>query len=163
MKKLLQEFIKRGRIEPSDSEGASPAFIMPKEEKGEWWLVVDYQALNRQTEHDLYSLPLIDTILQRQARKRIFTVFDINKSYHQMLLHEKSRASTLMSTPLSPMQCNVVPMGAKNGTAAFQRMIEDLLGPVRDCAHPFVDGIIIGSGTEDMSKDELIKAHDKDL
>ena len=57
----------------------------------------------------------------------------------------------------------MVAIGAKNGNAVFQRMMEDLLGPVRDCADPFVDDIIIGSGTEDLSEDELIKAHKKDL
>ena len=46
MKKLLAEFIERGRIEPSDSEWASPAFIVPKKEKGEWRLVIDYRGLN---------------------------------------------------------------------------------------------------------------------
>ena len=56
-----------------------------------------------------------------------------------------------------------MPMGAKNGNAAFQRMMEDLLGPVRDCADRFVDDIIIGSGTENMTEDELIEAHEKDL
>ena len=52
MKKLLAEFIERGWIESSDSEWASPAFIVPKKEKGEWRLVVDYRGLNEQTEHD---------------------------------------------------------------------------------------------------------------
>ena len=42
-------------------------------------------------------------------------------------------------------------------------MMEDLLGPVRDCADPFVDDIIIGSGTENMTEDELIEGHEKDL
>ena len=42
MKKLLAEFIERGWIEASDSEWASTAFIVPKKEKGEWRLVVDY-------------------------------------------------------------------------------------------------------------------------
>ena len=78
-----------------------------------------------------------------------------------MPLHEDSRACTAMSTQLGPMQWKAVLMGAKNGNAVFQRMIEDLLGPVRDCADPFVDHIIIGSGTEDMLEDELIKAHEK--
>ena len=77
MKKFLAEFIQRGWIEPSDSEWASPAFIVPKKEKGEWRLVVDYSALNEQTEHDSYSLPVIDTILQKQQKKRIFTVLDL--------------------------------------------------------------------------------------
>ena len=36
-------------------------------------------------------------------------------------------------------------------------------GLTRDCADPFVDDIIIGSGTEDMTEDELIEAHEKDL
>ena len=163
MKKLLAEFIERGWIEPSDSERASPAFIVPKKKKGEWRLVVDYGTLNEQTEHDSYSLPLIDTILQKQQKKRIFTVLDLKHGYHQMPLHPDSRPCTAMSTPLGPMQWKVVPMGAKNGNAAFQRMMEDLLGPVRHCADPFVDDIIMGSGTEDMTEDELIEAHEKDL
>ena len=163
MKKLLAEFIEWGWIEPSDSEWASPAFIVPKKEKGEWRLVVDYRGLNEQTEHDSYLLPLIDTILQKQQKKRIFTVLDLKHGYHQMPLHLDSRPCTAMLKPLATMQWKVVPMGAKNGNAAFQHMMEDLLGPVRDCADPFVDDIIIGSGTEDMTEDELIEAHEKDL
>ena len=163
MKKLLAEFIERGWIEPCDSEWASPAFIVPKEEKGEWRLVVDCRGLNEQTEHDLYSLPLIDTILQKQQNKRIFTVLDLKHGYHQMPPQPDSRLCTAMLAPLGPMQWKVVPMGAKNGNAAFQRMMEDLLGPVRGCAAPFVDDIINGSGTEDMTEDQLIEAHEKDL
>ena len=163
LKKLLAEFIERGWIEPSDSEWASPAFIVPKKEKGEWRLVVDYRGLNEQTEHDSYSLPLIETILQKQQKKRIFTVLDLKHGYHQMPLHPESRPCTAMSTPLGPMQWKVVPMGAKNGNGVFQRIMEDLLGPVRDCADLFVDDIIIGSGTEDMTQDEVIEAHEKDL
>ena len=163
MKKSFAEFIERGWIEPSDSEWASPAFMVPKKEKAEWTLVVEYRDLNGQTKHDSYSLPLIDTILQKQQKKRIFTVLDLKHSYHQMSLHPDSRPCTAMSTPVGPMQGKVVPMGAKNGNAAFQRMMEDLLGPVRDCADPFVDDIIIGSGTEDMTEDMLIEAHEKDL
>ena len=68
-----------------------------------------------------------------------------------------------MSTPLGPMQWKVVPMGAKNGNAAFQGMTEDLLGHVQDCADTFVDDKFIGSGREDMSEDELIKADGNDL
>ena len=152
MKKLFAEFIEQGWIEPSDSEWASPAFIVPKKEKGKWRLLVDYRGLKEQTEHDSYSLPLIDTILQKQQKKRIFTVLDLKHGYHQMPLHPDSRPCTAMSTLLGPMQWKVVPMGAKNGNAAF-----------RDCADPFVDDIIIGSGTEDMTEDELIGAHEKDL
>ena len=40
-------------------------FMVPRKEKGEWGLVVDSRGLNEQTEHDSYSLPLIDTILPK--------------------------------------------------------------------------------------------------
>ena len=96
MEKLLAEFIERGWMEPSDSQWASPAFIVPKKEKGEWRLVVDYRGLKEQTEHDSYSLPLIDTILQKQQKKRIFTVLDLKHGYHQMPLHPDSSPCTAM-------------------------------------------------------------------
>ena len=68
MKKLMAELLERGWIEPSDSEWASPAFVVPKKEKGKWRLVVYYRGLNEQTEHDSYSLPLIDTTLQNNKK-----------------------------------------------------------------------------------------------
>ena len=126
-------------------------------------MVVDYRGLSEQTEHDSYSLPLIDSILQKQQKKRILTVLDLKHRYHQMPQDEDSRPCTTMSTLLGPMQCKVVPMGAKNGNAAFQRMMQDLLQPVGYCPDPFVDDIIIGSGTRDMTNDELIERHEKDL
>ena len=90
-------------------------------------------------------------------------MLDPKHGYQQMPLHEDSRPLTVMSTLLGPMQWKVIPMGAKNGDAAFQRMMDDLLQPVRDCADPFVDDIIIGSGNEDMNGNELVEAHEKDL
>ena len=64
-------------------------------------------------------------------------MIDLKHGYHQMPLAEESRACTAMSTPLGPLQWKVMPMGVTNGNAAFQRMLENLLEPVRDCADPF--------------------------
>ena len=75
-------------MKPSDSEWASPAFIVPRKEKGEWRLVVDSPGLYEQTEHDLYYLPLIRSILQKQSGTCIFTVLQLKHGYYQMLLHE---------------------------------------------------------------------------
>ena len=107
--------------------------------------MVDYRGLNAQTQHDSYTLPLIEDMLQKQHRRRIFTVIDLKHGYHQMPLAEESRACTAMSTPLGPLQWKVMPMGVTNGNAAFQRMLENLLEPVRDCADPFVEDVIIAS------------------
>ena len=102
MEKILRDFIQRGWLEPCHSEWASPCFVVPKKVAGEWRLVVDYRGLNAQTQHDSYKLPLIEDMLQKQHRRRIFTVIDLKHGYHQMPLAEESRACTAMSTPLGP-------------------------------------------------------------
>ena len=163
MEKILRDFIERGWLEPCHSEWASPCFVVPKKVAGEWRLVVDYRGLNAQTQHDSYTLPLIEDMLQKQHRRRIFTVIDMKHGYHQMPLAEESRACTAMSTPLGPLQWKVMPMGVTNGNAAFQRMLESLLEPVRDCANPFVDNVIIASGDPSMSFEELLEAHERDV
>ena len=163
MKKILREFIERGWLEPCHSEWASPCFVPPKKVAGEWRLVVDYRGLNAQTQHDSYTLPLIEDMLQKQHRWRIFTVVDLKHGYHQMPLAEESRACTARSTPLGPLQWKVMPMGVTNGNAAFQPMLENLLEPVRDCADPFVDNVIIASGGASMSYDELLEAQKSDV
>ena len=91
IRKLLKEFGERGWMDRSDSEWACPAFIVAKEEKGEWRLAVDYGGLNEQTKHDSYSLPLTDTILQKQVQKRLLTVLYLKHGYHQMPLHDDCR------------------------------------------------------------------------
>ena len=104
MEKILRDFIERGWLEPCHSEWASPCFVVPKKVAGEWRLVVDYRGLNAQTQHDSYTLPLIEDMVQKQHRRRIFTVIDLKHGYHQMPLAEESCACTAMSTPLGPLQ-----------------------------------------------------------
>ena len=125
--------------------------------------MVDYRGLNAQTQHDSYTLPLIEDMLQKPHRRRIFTVIDLKHGYHQMCLAEESRACTAMSTPLGPLQLKVMPMGVTNGNAAFQRMLENLLEPVCDCADPFVDDVIIAPGDPSMSYEELLEAYERDV
>ena len=104
MEKILREFIETGWLELCHSEWASPCFVVLKKVAGEWRLVVDYRRLNARTQHDSYTLLLIEDMLQKKHRRRIFTVIDLKHGYHQMPLAEESRACTAMSTPLGPLQ-----------------------------------------------------------
>ena len=75
-------------------------------------------------------------MLQKLFRRRIFTVINLKHGYHQMPPADEARACIAMSTPLGPLQWQVMPMGVTNGNASFQRMLENLLERVRDCADP---------------------------
>ena len=90
-------------------------------------------------------------------------MIDLKHGYHQMPFADESRVCTAMSTPLSPLQWEVMSMGVTNRNAAFQRMLENLAEPVRDCADPFVYDVIIASGDPTMSHDELLEAHQRDI
>ena len=89
-------------------------------------------------------------------------MIDLNHGYHQMPPAGDSRACTAMSTPLGPLKWKVMTMGVTNGNAAFQRMVEILVEPVRDCADRFVDDVIIASGVPSMSYDDLMEAPERD-
>ena len=161
--KILRDFIDQGWLEPSHLEWASPCFLVSKKIAGEWRRMVNYRGLNAETQQDSYTLPLIEDMLQDQFRRRTFTVIDLKHSYHQMPLADESCACTAMSTPLRLLQWKVMPMGVTNGSSAFQRMLENLLEPVCDCADPFVEDVIIASGVPGMSYNELLKASQRDV
>ena len=163
MEKILRNFINRGWLEPSDSEWASPCFVLPKKVARDWRLVVEYRGVNAETQHDSHTLPLIEDMLQKHFRRRIVAVIDLKYGYHQMPLAEQSRACTARSTPLGPLQLNVMLMGITNGNAAFQRMPVNLLEPGRDCAEPFVNDVIIASGDPSMRYVELLEVHERDI
>ena len=70
---------------------------------------------------------------------------------------------TAKSTPLGPLHRKLMPMGVTNGNAAFQRMLENLLELVCDCADRFVLDLMIASGDASMSYNDLLEAHEGDV
>ena len=78
---LIQEFIDRGWVEPSNFKWCSPAFTVRKK-NGEYRLVIDYRWLNECSETDAYLLPLIEDALELQGSKRIWTVLDMKHGFH---------------------------------------------------------------------------------
>ena len=79
------------------SQWASNGFVVPKKEKGEWRLVVDYRQLNQATLPDAHPLPLIENMLENESKHKIFSIVDLSKGFHQIVLHPQSRAKTAMN------------------------------------------------------------------
>ena len=81
--------------------------------------MVDYRGLNGKAQHDSYTLPLSDNILQRQSLQRILTVIGLKDCHHQMPLAQESLAYTAMSIPLGDLHSTVMPMGITYSNATF--------------------------------------------
>ena len=150
----------RGWLEPSTSEWSSPPFPVPKPTPGEWRMVVDFRWLNECTKADEYPLPLIEDLLEKQSKYRIFTVLDMKHGFHQMPLRKEDRHLTSMPTPLGTLQWTVMPMGIKTGPPQFQRMMDWVLRDI-DCASVYIDDVIIGSNGD--TEEELLANHERDV
>ena len=165
LKKITEEWIERGFIEkPTEKncEWLTQAFVVPKKSPTfPWRGVVDMRGPNSQMRRSNYPLPSIENILVKHGKNLIFSVLDLRQAFHQQPLHPDSRHITCTYTPLGVYQWKVNVMGLKNASVQFQRMMDEVLEPVRDIADCYVDDIIIGTRVEEG--EDLLMAHDRDL
>jgi hypothetical protein len=159
-KKLIDQLIEDGKIEEGVSDWNSPSFPVAKKESGKWRLVDDFRLLNDATITDAHPMPLIQPILNKQGKCRVWSVLDMKDGYHQIPLRKEDRHYTCMSTPRGTYQWKVLVMGLKNGGAIFQRVMEWILKPCK-AADPYIDDVIVG--TEGATLEEAIEKHEQDL
>ena len=76
VRKLLNEMLERGVVEPSASPWASPIVLVRKKD-GSTRFCVDYRKLNDVTRKDAYPLPRIDATLDTLHRSQWFSTLDL--------------------------------------------------------------------------------------
>jgi hypothetical protein len=84
-KKFLDENERLGYIEKMDSPWSSPWFFIKKKDRT-LWPVQDYCEVNKWTVQDVYPILQIEQILKFLHGKELFTVFDIQMGYNNMLI-----------------------------------------------------------------------------
>jgi hypothetical protein len=112
---LIQQHLDAGRIRPSNSAHASPAFIVPKSDPSvlpRW--VNDYRELNANTVMDAHPLPRIDDILANCAKGKIWSKMDMTNSFFQTRVHPDDIHLTAVTTPLGLYEWLAMPMGLRN-------------------------------------------------
>ena len=158
---IVEDFLAHGWIEPCPaSKWPSNGFVVPKKERGKWRVVVDYRQLNEATLPNVHPLRLIENMLEKQSKHKVFTIVDLSKGFPQIPLHPESRAKTAINFPGTRYQWRVMPMGIRNGPAIFQRVMNHVLQAL-DCADVYIDDIIIGSSGD--TEEELLASHDRNV
>jgi hypothetical protein len=146
---LIQKHLDAGRIHPSSSQFASPAFLVLKSDKTalpRW--VNDFRALNSNTVPDRFPLKRIDEILGDCAKGKIFGKMDMTDSFFQTRLDPDAVPFFAVNTPLGLYEWLVMPQGFRNSPAIQQRRVTAALRPyLGKFCHVYLDDIIIWSSS----------------
>ena len=140
----MDQFLKKGWIQPSHSPWVSRGFLVPKP-NGKWRLVIDYRYVNTQLQGHEFPLPVIEDMLLRQQGNRLWTLLHLEDGFHQMPLSEDSRQYTAFCTPWGLFEWRVLLMGVNVGPQAFQRMVSDCTKHLQPGTMPYTDDLLSGT------------------
>ncbi|KAF1313353.1 Retroelement pol polyprotein, partial [Globisporangium splendens] len=148
---FVEEKLKKGWIELSDSPWVSNVFGIPKKDpsfgkqtsRSEWirsgnstlpirW-VIDYRYVNSQTVVPKIPLPRIEELFDEMQGASVFSVLDLAQGYHQMRVSPESRKYTAFRTHSETYQWCVAPMGLTGMPGVWSRLMRILFGK-----YPFI-------------------------
>jgi Reverse transcriptase (RNA-dependent DNA polymerase) len=142
-------------IEEIVTDKASSVLLV-KKPNGKYRTCVDYRSLNEATEADSYPMPLIDDILGDIGRQNYFSTLDPKEAYYNVQVSQESKKYMAFTCEKGTYQFNVMPFGLKNAPSIFQRMMDDILAPLKmKNVHVNLDDVII------VSKD--LNTHEQDV
>ena len=125
----VDNLLRAGIIEPSDSPWAAAVVMVPKKVSG-WRLCLDYRPVNGVTQKDSYPLPRIDESLDLVSGSSWFSSLDLRSGYYQVPLSPEAKPKTAFCTGRGLWQFKVLSFGLCNAPATFARLMDRVLAGV---------------------------------
>ena len=142
----LEKMVEDNIIEPSNSDYASPCIIMPRKDKDEIRIAIDYRSLNDKLVKDREPISQTQSIFGRIPKCKYYSVIDLKNGFYQIPLDQESRKYTAFITEFGLFQFKVLPFGIANGPAEFSRLMRGLF-PDHPNIFTFLDDILIATET----------------
>ncbi|GJX86864.1 Orf y [Tanacetum coccineum] len=106
---------------------------------------------------DQYSLPGINTIIQKVRNAKVFSKFDLKSGFHQVAMEEESIPWTAFLAPGGLYEWLVMPFGLKNAPAVFQRKMDKCFKGMEAFIAVYIDDILVFSKNEEEHAKHLTK------
>ena len=136
---------KAGHVRESKSPHCSPTFCV-KKATGGWRIVHAFNKLNDATIPAQTPVPRKDMILDGMVDSTIFSTLDLMDGFYQIRMRKGDVPLTAVSTPSGMLwEWLVMPQGLKNAPATFNRIVTNILRPLRDFAPSYFDDIFVHS------------------
>lgn len=123
--------------------------VIGTKKSGDLRICIDPQALNRALKRELYPLPLLDDILPRLSKARVFSRFDLKHGYWHCVLDEESSYLTTFQTPLGRFRWKRVPFGMAVSSEIFQKKLHTALEGLDGVFCVADDILVYGEGDSD--------------
>ena len=157
LKDYLEENLKKGFIQPSESPAAAPILFVKKKD-GSLRLCVDYRGLNKITIKNRYPLPLIAELLDRLRQAKYYTKIDLRGAYNLLRIAKGEEWKTAFRTRYGLFEYLVMPFGLTNAPATFQHLMNhhftDMMDKFVIC---YLDDILIYSNSLEEHKTHVAK------
>ena len=130
IRKIVQEWKDRGIVTETESPYASPVLLVKKKSNKDR-LVIDFRAVNKQTERIHFPIPSMDEYMTQIGDADCFAVLDLAHGYLQVPLKKEARSKTAFITPDETGECTRVMPGLVNTSFYFSMVMQRVLMPLR--------------------------------
>lgn len=150
-RKVIEQKVAEGVIEPSHAQWCSNALLIRKD--GKIRMVIDYRALNKVTVKDSYPMPRIQDVTDALGGSNWFTGVDCVQAFHQIPMgDERSRDLTTFKGPVGGLyRYRYMPMGLVNAMAIWSRFIDTAMDGLAECVLCYADDVLIYTKSLDVN------------
>lgn len=150
IKEEIQRNVAAGVIEKVDTSDWAAPIVSVRKPNGKIRMCGDFKVtVNSQMVVDQHPIPSIDELLTRLNNGQQFSKLDLSDAYLQIELDDQSKQLVVINTPLGLFRYNRMPFGIANAPAIFQRIIDQVIAGIPNCAAYLDDIIITGSTPEE--------------
>ena len=156
LNKQLDEMLRLKIIRSSTSPWASPVHLV-KKKNDSYRLVIDYRAVNRQTNKMNYPLPRIQDFTSNVFGCIVFSCLDLKSAFWQLDVKPSDRKYTCFATHRGNFEFNKLPFGLTYASSSFQHFINHVLQHTETFCFAFIDDIFIFSPDMHTHKQHLLE------
>ena len=145
---ILDQYLAAGLIQHSNSPFSSPLVVIPKKDGGVR-ITVNYKKLNKISSLGQLPIPRVDEVLDSLGKGKIFSLFDLVSSFHQITAHPDTVPLTAFCTPTQLFEWLVMPQGSNAAPGWFVKVINEVTRGLERVVAYLDDVIVFDAGPSD--------------
>ena len=161
LQEKIDEMLRNDIIRPSDSPYSAPVILVAKRrEEGqppEVRLCIDFRFLNKISRSEFHPIPRLTDAIEALSGSRFFSTLDMASGYYQVQMDPRDSHLTAFSTPNGHFEFKAMPMGLKNSSCTFQRLVNAIFAGLSETMQVYLDDLIIYSKTVEEHVQRLEK------